>query len=466
MSFEREVFPSLVGNGLLGWPAAGYWVDIGTPERYLEATYDLLSGHPPSALAPRDETGSLIGEDCLTAGAHIGPQSVLGAHCSVGSDSAVERSVLHDGVVVGADCVIRESVLAERVQVGEGARVEPGALVGASARVAAGARRGGRGAGRAGGERRVTNLNAGTIESLDGSGMLADVVAQPLQLEDALWRAESAGLPSAEAPGGLLVCGMGGSAIGADLADAVLDDRATRPLHVLRGYSPPGWLTSDYFVLCSSYSGETEETLGLLRGRPHRRLAARRADHRRPAGRDGARGRRAGHRHPRGHAAARGRGLHGRGRAGRGCGVQRGAVAARRDRGRPSSSCARLADEWGPGSEGSLAAEVARQAARDRAGDPRRGPDLRPGPPLEDPDQRERRDRRVLLGAARGQPQRGRGLGPRQRELAPLSAVFLESADQHPRVRRRVELTAELAQDAGAHLLAWWTRRATPRSSA
>src|SRR4051794_5103015 len=139
VSFEREVFPTLVGRGLLGWPAEGYWVDIGTPERYLEATYDLLAGHPASNLPARDETGSLIGEGCLVAGAHVGPQSVLGTQCSVGSDTAVERSVLHDGVIVGADCVIKESVLAERAHVGEGARVEPGALVGAGARVEPGA---------------------------------------------------------------------------------------------------------------------------------------------------------------------------------------------------------------------------------------------------------------------------------------------------------------------------------------
>jgi mannose-1-phosphate guanylyltransferase len=139
VSFEREVFPTLVGRGLLGWAAEGYWVDIGTPERYLEATYDLLAGNPASNLPARDETGSLIGEGCLIAGAHVGPQSVLGTHCSVGSDTAVERSVLHDGVIVGADCVIKESVLAERAHVGEGARVEPGALVGAGARVEPGA---------------------------------------------------------------------------------------------------------------------------------------------------------------------------------------------------------------------------------------------------------------------------------------------------------------------------------------
>jgi len=139
VSFEREVFPSLVGHGLYGYEAEGYWIDIGTPERYLEATYDLLSGRLDSSLPPRDETGSSIGPGCLTAGAHIGPQSVLGSHCSVGTDSTVERSVLHDRVLVGTDCLVRDSVLAEGVRVGNGARIEPGALLGSGACVEPGA---------------------------------------------------------------------------------------------------------------------------------------------------------------------------------------------------------------------------------------------------------------------------------------------------------------------------------------
>jgi mannose-1-phosphate guanylyltransferase len=139
VSFEREVFPRLVGHGLYGWAADGYWIDIGTPERYLEATHDLLGGAVDSTLPPRDETGSLIGDGCLTSGARIGPQTVLGQHCSVGSDSSVERSVLHDSVFVGSDCTVREAVLAERVRVGDGARVEAGAMVGAGARIAPGA---------------------------------------------------------------------------------------------------------------------------------------------------------------------------------------------------------------------------------------------------------------------------------------------------------------------------------------
>jgi mannose-1-phosphate guanylyltransferase len=133
VSFEREVFPSLVGEGLYGYKAAGYWIDIGTPERYLEATWDLLAGRVASTLPPRDETGSLVYENCLVSGAHVGPQSVLGRHCSVGTDARVERSVLHERVHVGADAAVVESVLAERVRVGERARVGPRAIVGAGA---------------------------------------------------------------------------------------------------------------------------------------------------------------------------------------------------------------------------------------------------------------------------------------------------------------------------------------------
>jgi mannose-1-phosphate guanylyltransferase len=138
VSFEREVFPRLVGNGLYGFMSEGYWIDIGTPERYLESTYDLLSGRVRSTLPARDETGSLIYEPALVAGAHIGPQSVLGPHCSVGAGSAVERSVLHERVSVGSGCTIREAVLGDGVQVGDNAEIEPGAMLGSGVIVEAG----------------------------------------------------------------------------------------------------------------------------------------------------------------------------------------------------------------------------------------------------------------------------------------------------------------------------------------
>jgi glucose/mannose-6-phosphate isomerase len=104
-------------------------------------------------------------------------------------------------------------------------------------------------------------LSRAAVEAADPAGMLADVLAQPHQLGDALWRAESARIRPRDLPGGLVVCGMGGSAIGGDLAVAALGDRATRPIATLRGYGLESWTPPDSLVLCASYSGDTEETL-------------------------------------------------------------------------------------------------------------------------------------------------------------------------------------------------------------
>jgi mannose-1-phosphate guanylyltransferase len=140
VSFEREVFPALVGDGLYGWHAEGYWIDIGTPERYLEATRDLLSGRVASTLPPRDEEGSLLHEGArAAAGSRVGPLSVLGRGAWVGFDSAVERSVLHDGVRVGSRCRVTDAVLADGVVLQDGARVGALAMVGSGATVCSGA---------------------------------------------------------------------------------------------------------------------------------------------------------------------------------------------------------------------------------------------------------------------------------------------------------------------------------------
>jgi glucose/mannose-6-phosphate isomerase len=91
--------------------------------------------------------------------------------------------------------------------------------------------------------------------------MIEDVLAQPHQIADALWRVDAAAIPQSAAAGGLLVCGMGGSAIGADLAAAAIGARASRPMATLRGYEIGSWVGPDTLVLCASYSGTTEETL-------------------------------------------------------------------------------------------------------------------------------------------------------------------------------------------------------------
>ncbi|MSO42322.1 MAG: bifunctional phosphoglucose/phosphomannose isomerase [Solirubrobacterales bacterium] len=98
------------------------------------------------------------------------------------------------------------------------------------------------------------------IRAADSGDHLESVLALSDHLRDALWRIESARLGSMEAPAAF-VCGMGGSAIGGDLAAAAFGDRLTRPLLTVRGYGLPSWAPAGPAVLCSSYSGQTEETL-------------------------------------------------------------------------------------------------------------------------------------------------------------------------------------------------------------
>jgi glucose/mannose-6-phosphate isomerase len=106
-------------------------------------------------------------------------------------------------------------------------------------------------------------LSREAIAAVDASGQLDDVLNLPEQLRDALWRVESAGLEPYDSPGGLIIAGMGGSAIGGTLARAVLGDRASRSIVSMRGYELPAWATPDTTVLCASYSGNTEETLAV-----------------------------------------------------------------------------------------------------------------------------------------------------------------------------------------------------------
>jgi glucose/mannose-6-phosphate isomerase len=104
-------------------------------------------------------------------------------------------------------------------------------------------------------------LSREAIARVDPSDQLGDVLALPEHLRDALWRAESAIMQDWDTTAGLVVAGMGGSAIGGALARAALGDHASRPIFVTRAYGLPPWTTPDTMVLCASYSGDTEETL-------------------------------------------------------------------------------------------------------------------------------------------------------------------------------------------------------------
>jgi glucose/mannose-6-phosphate isomerase len=107
----------------------------------------------------------------------------------------------------------------------------------------------------------VPTLDRAAVAAVDSTGQVAEMLDLPGHLLDALWRFESAGIVPADAPGGMIVAGMGGSAIGGRLAISAIGARARRPLAVADGYALPGWVGPDALVLCSSYSGATEETL-------------------------------------------------------------------------------------------------------------------------------------------------------------------------------------------------------------
>jgi glucose/mannose-6-phosphate isomerase len=107
----------------------------------------------------------------------------------------------------------------------------------------------------------TADLSVEAVAAVDTTGQLGDIVSLPEHLRDALWRFDSAAPQAVDARGGLVIAGMGGSAVGGLLAAAAIGDRATRPIVNVRDYTLPGWVGPGTLVLCSSYSGDTEETL-------------------------------------------------------------------------------------------------------------------------------------------------------------------------------------------------------------
>lgn len=136
VSIEREVFPRLVDDGLHGLLLDGYWMDIGTPERYLQASWDILEGRVETRVEPTSP-GMLVADGAtIAAEAKVGPRAVLAADCAVAADAEVNESVLLDGCAVGAGARVNGSILAPGVQVEPGAQLV-NAVVGRDERVPA-----------------------------------------------------------------------------------------------------------------------------------------------------------------------------------------------------------------------------------------------------------------------------------------------------------------------------------------
>ena len=129
-SAERELFPGLVEEGarLFATATDAYWMDIGTPEKYLKANLDALLGRYRTSAVESPGNGAVLSSDGALVAATASVRTVcLGRGARIEDGCTVERSVLLPGAVVGAGASVETSI------VGEDARVRPGAVLSGAA---------------------------------------------------------------------------------------------------------------------------------------------------------------------------------------------------------------------------------------------------------------------------------------------------------------------------------------------
>ncbi|MBI2861132.1 MAG: NDP-sugar synthase [Chloroflexi bacterium] len=144
--FERDVFPALVeaGDPVFAFPSDAYWIDIGTPEKYLQAHRDLLQGwggevrmdgksqvHPSA----RIEGPALIGEGCIIGRDVRIKGAVIGPCCRVGEGARLEEAVLWRGVQVAEGALLSNCVAGDAASIGCGCHVPPGCIIGDGVRI-------------------------------------------------------------------------------------------------------------------------------------------------------------------------------------------------------------------------------------------------------------------------------------------------------------------------------------------
>lgn len=136
-SFEYQLFPQLLAQkeNFHVFATDNYWLDIGTPQRYLQANQDVISGRIKSAnskrnnrfqteSAPEIDDKSIIGNGCvIETGAKI-YSSVIGKNCVVRQNSTVRNSVIWDDSEIGSNCEIKDSVLGYKCRIVDNTMVE------------------------------------------------------------------------------------------------------------------------------------------------------------------------------------------------------------------------------------------------------------------------------------------------------------------------------------------------------
>jgi len=150
--FERDVFPALLDKGdvVFGYSSDAYWIDIGTPEKYLRLNHDLLHRHigdggirfeGESAIHPtaQIEGPVVIGEGSVVGGNSIikGP-AVMGAGCRVEEGAFVEGSILWQNCKVGKEARLRNCVVASNCCIEDETEVLDNCILGDSVRIGRG----------------------------------------------------------------------------------------------------------------------------------------------------------------------------------------------------------------------------------------------------------------------------------------------------------------------------------------
>jgi mannose-1-phosphate guanylyltransferase len=142
--FERDVFPPLLENGqvVYGYPFQDYWIDIGTPDKYLKLHHDLLrrraggqgvrfEGESFVHSSAQIDGPAIIGEGCSVArDSTVRGPAVLGARCRVEEGAVVEGAVLWQDCQIGRGAKLRNCLAARRCHVGEESEILDGCVLG------------------------------------------------------------------------------------------------------------------------------------------------------------------------------------------------------------------------------------------------------------------------------------------------------------------------------------------------
>jgi mannose-1-phosphate guanylyltransferase len=150
--FEYNLFPMLLEKGLplYGYPSFGYWIDIGTPEKYLKLNHDLLlNGYAqsfieqPNSINPTariEEPVVIGGNSNIGADVLIRGPVVTGPNCRIGEGALIEGAVLWSGVQVGRRAVLRHCVVADNCCIGDEGYVGAGLVLSDGVELKPGAR--------------------------------------------------------------------------------------------------------------------------------------------------------------------------------------------------------------------------------------------------------------------------------------------------------------------------------------